>query len=328
MMFLAGKSFTAINKTLKSRGAVFVSPRINLNGLVLKADSHFSKEALEFFSTKGMKITINPAGSGEDKLILLTGDFEITKTEIDEFLEGHPEFKMQGNGEEANNTTADSTKKETKETKENNETKSVKEAIGVQDWVKATLSVNSKLVALSALEDGWTLENNSVVMCSKSILKKVQENIKSEVQREELYTHMPASFHVGANLTTTAKTFKVSGTHMFVGNLVQTKCDELLWNSVKHAETQTGFMTTCIAGNSMTFQSKSVSIQDTLAACTTVMAFVASEETTLGFDKDYCWLNADKLPPVMAFAYTAAASKTEGQSSDNAQQQKTTKNTT
>lgn len=93
-MFKSGKSLSVNAKTVRSNGSVLVAPKINVNSIVLTASTTIPKEVIEFFTAKGAKI--EQIIEDGDKLVRLSGKFEISKAEIDAFLAKHKNLQAEG----------------------------------------------------------------------------------------------------------------------------------------------------------------------------------------------------------------------------------------
>lgn len=92
-MFKAGKSVSINGKTVKNEGGVLVAPKINFQGIVLRASTEIPKEVIDFFVSKGAKI--EQISEDGDKLVRLTGNFNITKKEVLIFLDKYKDLKIQ-----------------------------------------------------------------------------------------------------------------------------------------------------------------------------------------------------------------------------------------
>ncbi len=91
-MFKAGKTIRIHSINFKNIFGMHIAPVIEFNGIYLTADKPISKEVMEFFQSKGA--IIEQLTEADDKMVRLTGKFQITKKEVQEFLSKHPELEI------------------------------------------------------------------------------------------------------------------------------------------------------------------------------------------------------------------------------------------
>lgn len=285
-MLKSAKLIRVSSRLFKSIAGVMVTPKLNLQGMVLSSATPIPKEVTDFFSSKGAKIEFLEEDG--DRLLRLTGSFEISAEEVQKFLSKYPSLNLRGS------SAADELK----------ETKEVADAVNFQRQVAARF----KAVRASMTPDIQI--QYTFCALSQSLIETPSGNVETASERTPLYSTILPHFCVekimdfkstkgtlqcgaGASIISGEATNMQAGTDISIGGPPE-------------PETRTGFLAEMTSRGPITMESKANSrILNAVFQAGGAIEMLAGDTVEIAYEHDAYWANPPFIPSLV-FAYEAA----------------------
>lgn len=284
-MFKSGKLIRVASRLFKSIAGVMVAPKLNLQGMVLSSTTPIPKEVTDFFSSKGAKIELLEEDG--DRLLRLTGSFEISAEEVQKFLSDYPSLNLR----------ASSAAEELKETKE------------VADAVNFQRQVAARFKALRASMPPNMQIKYTFCALSQSLIETPSGNVETVAERTPLYSSIPVSLSAGnnMNLKTTLALNCGAGASILSGDATNIQAGtDISIGGPPEAETRTGFLAEMTSRGPITMESRASSrILNAVFQAGGAIEMVAAHTVEIAYEHDAYWANPPIIPSLV-FAYEAA----------------------